>query len=83
MFSVSSKGNAGINAFSKSVQIGVALQKLLEKQRVQNCFVSYEVHVGHIFYNVNATVSFRNLLILSMFKFQNFSLDRLTDGLTD
>ena len=33
-------------------------RKLLEKQRVQNRFASYEVHIGHFFYNVNATVSF-------------------------
>ena len=24
-------------------------RKLLEKQRVQNCFASYEVHIGHFF----------------------------------
>ena len=33
-------------------------RKLLEKQRVQNCFASYEVHIGHFFYNVNVNVSF-------------------------
>ena len=33
-------------------------RKLLEKQRVQNRFASYEVHIGHFFYNVNTTVSF-------------------------
>ena len=33
-------------------------RKLLEKQRVQNHFASYEVHIGPFFYNVNATVSF-------------------------
>ena len=33
-------------------------RKLLEKQRVQNHFASYEVHIGHFFYNANATVSF-------------------------
>ena len=33
-------------------------RKLLEKQGVQNRFASYEVHIGHFFYNVNATVSF-------------------------
>ena len=33
-------------------------RKLLEKQRVQNRFASYVVHTGHIFYNVNATVSY-------------------------
>ena len=36
----------------------IITMKLLEKQRVQNCFVSYEVYIGHFFYNVNATVSF-------------------------
>ena len=36
----------------------------MEKQRVQNCLASYEVHTGHFFYNVNATVSFRNRLTL-------------------
>ena len=39
-------------------------RKLLEKQRVQNCFASNEVHIGHFFYNVNATVSFGNRLTL-------------------
>ena len=33
-------------------------RKLLEKQSVQNRFASYEVHIGHFFYNVNTTVSF-------------------------
>ena len=33
-------------------------RKLLEKQRVQNHFASDEVHIGHFFYNINATVSF-------------------------
>ena len=33
-------------------------RKLLEKQRVQNCFASYEKYIGHFFfYNVNATVN--------------------------
>ena len=50
-------------------------RKLLEKQRVQNCFASYEVHIGHFFYNIIATVSFGNRLALSIFRFQNFSLD--------
>ena len=36
-------------------------RKLLEKQRVQNHFVSYEANIGHFFCNVNATVSFGNL----------------------
>ena len=50
-------------------------RKLLEKQRVQNRFASYEVHIGHFFYNINAAVSFGNRLTLSIFRFQNFSLD--------
>ena len=54
-------------------------RKLLEKQRVQNCFASYEKYIGHFFYNINATVSFGNRLTLSTFRFQNSSLDRLTD----
>ena len=54
-------------------------RKLLEKQRVQNHFASYEVHIGPFFYNVNATVSFWNCLTLSIFRFQNFSLDWQTD----
>ena len=56
------------------------MRKLLEKQRVQNRFASYEVHIGHFVYNVNATVSFGNRLTLSVFRFQIFSLDRQTDG---
>ena len=39
-------------------------RKLLEKQRAQNRFASYEVHIGHFFYNVSATVSFGNRLTL-------------------
>ena len=45
------------------------IQKLLEKQRVQNRFASYEVHIGHFFYNVNVTVSFGNCLTLGLFSF--------------
>ena len=55
--------------------------KLLEKQRLQNHFASYEVHIGHFFYNINATVSFGNRLTLSIFRFQNFftgQIDRRT-----
>ena len=52
-------------------------RKLLENQRVENRFASYEVHIGHFFYNynVNAAVSSGNRLTLSIFRFQNFSLD--------
>ena len=49
-------------------------RKQLEKQRVQNHFAFYEVHIGHLFFcNVNATVSFGNCL--SIFRFKKFSLD--------
>ena len=44
-------------------------RKLLEKQRVKNRFASYEVHIGHFCYNINAAVSFGNRLTLSMFRF--------------
>ena len=44
-------------------------RKLLEKQRVQNRSASYEVHIGHLFYNINAAVSFGNRLTLSIFRF--------------
>ena len=54
-------------------------EKPLEKQRVQNRLASYEVHIGHIFYNVNATVSFGNCLTLSIFRFQIFLPDRQTE----
>ena len=40
-------------------------RKLLEKQRVENHFTSYEVHIDHFFYNVKATVSFGNHSIYS------------------
>ena len=33
-------------------------RKLLERQRVKNRVASYEAHIGHFFYNVNATISF-------------------------
>ena len=42
-------------------------RKLLEKQRIQNCFASCEVHIAHFFYNVNDSVSFGNRLTLSIF----------------
>ena len=56
-------------------------RKLLEKQRVQNRFASYEVQIGHFFDNVNATVSFVTCLTLSIFKFSIFfyQTDKLTD----
>ena len=54
-------------------------RKLLEKQRIKNRFASYEVHIGHLFCNVNAAV--RNHLTLSTFRFKTFST-RLTDKLT-
>ena len=47
-------------------------RKLLEKQRVQSHFDSYEVHIGH---NINATLSFGNCLALSIFRFLKFSPD--------
>ena len=52
----------------------------MEKQRVQNHFASYEVHIGHFYYNVNATVSFGNRLtcLYSDLKIFNWT-DRLTD----
>ena len=40
-------------------------RKLLEKQRVENRFASYKVHIGHFFLHVKATVSFGNRLNLS------------------
>ena len=33
-------------------------RKLLEEQRVESRFASYEVHIGHFFYSVKTTVSF-------------------------
>ena len=54
-------------------------RKLVEKQRVKNRFASYEIHIGHFFYNVNSTVKFGNCLILPVFRFKNFSLDTETD----
>ena len=53
-------------------------RKLLEKQRMQNHFASYEARIGHFFYNINATVSFGNRLALSIFRFLKFFT-----GLTD
>ena len=50
--------------------------KQLEKQRVQNRFTFYEIHIGHFSYNVNATVSFGNCL--SIFRFQ-----KIFTGLTN
>ena len=57
---------------------------LLEKQRVQNHFASYEVHIDQFFYNVNATVSFGNRLTLSIFRLKIFHhTDKLTDRQSD
>ena len=57
-------------------------RKLLEKQRIRNCFASYEVHIDHFFYNVKATASFGNCLTMSILK--NFhQTDKLTNKLTD
>ena len=50
-------------------------RKLLEKQRVENHFASYEVHIDHFFDNANATVSFGNRLTLSILRFKNFLPD--------
>ena len=61
-------------------------RKLLEKQRVQNRSASYEVHIGHFFYNVNATVSFGNHLTLPIYKIfhrTNWQTDKLTNRQTD
>ena len=44
----------------------VYMYQLLEKQRVQNRFSSYEVYMGHFYYNVNATVSFGNRIQISI-----------------
>ena len=30
-------------------------------KRVQNCFASYEVHIGHFFYSVKVIVNFGNV----------------------
>ena len=61
-------------------------RKLLEKQRVQNRFASYEVHIGHFFYNINAAVSFGNRLkpcLYSDFKiFHRTDRQKKTDCLT-
>ena len=55
-------------------------RKLLEKQRVQNYFVSHEVHIGYFCYNVNATVSFGNHAVyIQISKF----FTRLTDWQMD
>ena len=54
-------------------------RKLLGKQKVQNRFASDEVHIGHFFYNVKATVSFGNRLNPSIFRFKNFSPDWQTE----
>ena len=54
-------------------------RKLLEKQRVQNRFASYEVHIGHLSMLLSAL---ENRLTLSIFRFKNFSPDLQTDGRT-
>ena len=63
--------------------IKILNRKLLEKERVENRFTSYEVYIDHFFYNVNATVSFGNCLTMYIFRFKIFSLDRQTEKLTE
>ena len=53
---------------------------MLEKQRVQNRFASYEVHIGHFFYNINAAVSFGNRLTCL---YSDFKIFHRTDGQTE
>ena len=50
-------------------------RKLLEKQRVENCFAAYEVHIH---FTVNATVRVENHLTLSIFRFNR--TDKQTDN---
>ena len=59
--------------FKSDIHVLSVLQ-LLEKQRVENRFASYEVHIDHFFY-VKATISFANHLTLSTFRFKTFSPD--------
>ena len=47
-------------------------RKQLEKQRVQNRFASYEVHIGHLSMLLSVL---ENRLTLSIFRFKNFSPD--------
>ena len=54
-------------------------RKLLEKQRVWNCLASYEVHIGHFFYNVNAIVSFGSHLTLYSAPEQQSQLSHFLD----
>ena len=59
-------------------------RKLLEKQRVENHFASYEVYIGHFFLQCQILLSVLEIVktcLHSDFKF--FSLDRLTDWQTE
>ena len=53
----------------------------MEKQRVQNRFASYEVHIGHLF-TMSMLLSVLEI-VLSIFRFKNFSPEWQTDKLTD
>ena len=59
-------------------------RKLLEKQRVQNCFASYEVHIGHFFFQYQCYCqlwkSF-NPVYIQISKYFTGLTDRLTDRL--
>ena len=55
-------------------------RKQLEKQRVQNRFAFYEVHIGHFSYNVNGTVSFGNCLSII---YSDLKIYHWTDKRTD
>jgi len=56
-------------------------RKLLEKQRVQNRFAFYEVHIGHfLFYIVNATLQ---LLFAVMTECRDLVIFVLTNRLTE
>ena len=53
-------------------------RKLLEKQRVQNRFAFYEVHIDHfLFYIVNATLQ---LLFAAMTECRDLAIFVLTNG---
>ena len=63
-------------------------RKLLEKQRVQNRFASYEVHIGHFFFSISMLLSALvnpwksfNPVYIQISKYFTGLTDRLTDRL--
>ena len=71
-----------VSTVLKQRMITMLNRKLLEKQRVQNCFASYEVHIGHFFLQRQRYSQFLksfNPVYIQISKIFTGLTDRLTD----